>query len=266
MLKRNCIYLILLLFAIPMTSFADVGPMNRIIDWNPLAKLRITDTKSVTELSFTGARYNIETASLPVYKERFIIGSINNELEAIITNQVWEDLNADIKTLKGFDLITSEIDAKAVVAVERKQAYAALSFIPLRKDASSGKYQKLVSFTVRIRLIEKASFHRGPANIYRQNSVLASGDWYKIAVQQTGVYKITQANLSSMGINTSSIDPRNIRIYGNGGGMLPEACDEPRYDDLMENAIFVMGESDGSFDQNDYILFYGESPDTWKWD
>ncbi len=48
--------------------------------------------------------------------------------------------------------------------------------------------------------------------------------------------------------------------------MLPEPCSAPRLDDLMENAIFVAGENDGSFNQGDYILFYGESPDVWDWD
>jgi hypothetical protein len=68
-----------------------------------------------------------------------------------------------------------------------------------------------------------------------------------------------------MGINPAAIDPENIRIYGNGGGMLPESLLEFRHDDLAENNIFVEGESDGSFDPQDYILFYGESPHSWKY-
>ena len=69
-----------------------------------------------------------------------------------------------------------------------------------------------------------------------------------------------------MGIDVGSINPQNIRIYGNGGGMLPKQNSEFRYDDLVENAIAVVGESDGSFNGADYILFYGESPDTWIFD
>jgi len=266
MFRRNLIYLIILLFVLPAVSFADIGPHNRKIDWDPLTKLRITDTRSVSELSFTGARYDQATASLPVYKERFSIASVNSEVETVITNMVWEDLDADITSLEGYDLITSDIDVRTAVAVERKQAYASLSFIPLRKNLASGKYQKLISFRLQIRVIPGTSTTRSGLKSYKSNSVLASGNWYKIAVQQTGVYKITYNDLSTMGLNPSSLDPRNIRVYGNGGGMLPEPCDEPRYDDLMENAIFISGESDGSFNQNDYILFYGESPDSWEWD
>jgi hypothetical protein len=38
---------------------------------------------------------------------------------------------------------------------------------------------------------------------------------------------------------------------------------EPRTDDLAKNAIYVEGGNDGSFDENDYILFYGWGPSRW---
>ena len=100
---------------------------------------------------------------------------------------------------------------------------------------------------------------------YAANSVLKSGNWYKIGLKNTGIYKITYNDLVAMGINPPNINPKNIRIYGNGGGMLPEANSSFRFDDLHENAIFVSGEDDGTFDTKDYILFYGQSPNTWKY-
>ena len=45
--------------------------------------------------------------------------------------------------------------------------------------------------------------------------------------------------------------------------MLPRKNMVFRDDDLQENAIFISGEEDGSFDTGDYILFYGMSPNTW---
>lgn len=57
----------------------------------------------------------------------------------------------------------------------------------------------------------------------------------------------------------------NIRIYGNGPGILPENNSEMRYDDLLENAIFVSGQENGKFDNDDYILFYGQSQTIWKY-
>ena len=73
-----------------------------------------------------------------------------------------------------------------------------------------------------------------------------------------GLYKIDFDFLSNIGVNVSDIDPRKIQIYGNGGAMLPENNALFRYHDLVENPIRIVGEEDGSFDQNDFIVFYGE--------
>lgn len=92
-------------------------------------------------------------------------------------------------------------------------------------------------------------------------SVLQSGEWFKMAVDNDGVYKITYSFLRKAGLNPDEIDPRKIKIYGNGGGMLPQSNMDSRPVDLLENAIFVSGESDGKFNKEDFILFYAEGAD-----
>jgi len=89
------------------------------------------------------------------------------------------------------------------------------------------------------------------------NSVLATGQWVKFEALIEGIYKIDKAKLESFGFNVSTIDPRTIKIYNNSGKVLSEKVTTPRPIDLVENAILVVGEADGSFDQSDYILFYG---------
>ena len=96
------------------------------------------------------------------------------------------------------------------------------------------------------------------------NSVLADGNWYKFAIDTTGVFKIDRAFLQQLGISTNNLNPKKIHIYGNGGHLLPEFNGDFRYDDLQENAIFIMGEEDNSFDSNDYILFYAQGPHSWE--
>ncbi|PHR99557.1 MAG: peptidase C25 [Leeuwenhoekiella sp.] len=92
-----------------------------------------------------------------------------------------------------------------------------------------------------------------------ENSVLASGSFYKFYVDTTGVFKITRDFLRDLGMDVNRIDPRNLKIYGNGGAMLPLRNRDNTIFDPVENAIKVVGEEDGSFDNDDYVLFYGES-------
>ncbi|AXT58034.1 hypothetical protein D1815_20575 [Aquimarina sp. AD1] len=91
------------------------------------------------------------------------------------------------------------------------------------------------------------------------NSVLAKGDWYKFYIEKSGIYKITPEFLSDLGIDVTTIDPTTIKIYGNGGQMLPLKNSENEEFDLKENAIKVVGGENGFLAKNDYILFYGQS-------
>jgi len=106
------------------------------------------------------------------------------------------------------------------------------------------------------------------------NSVLANGKWIKLAITNSGIYKIDYQYLQSAGFNPDEIDPRNLKIYGNGGKMLPQPNDKSRPFGLTENAIVCVGEQDGVFNAEDYLLFYGQSSDlltydvdnaTWLW-
>jgi hypothetical protein len=99
-----------------------------------------------------------------------------------------------------------------------------------------------------------------------QSSVLSEGSWYKLSVKKDGLYKIGFDQLKKMGIDPSKTDPHKIKIFGNGGGMLPQANNAPRISDLTEDAIFVQGESDGQFNKEDYVLFYAQGPDKSSFD
>lgn len=98
---------------------------------------------------------------------------------------------------------------------------------------------------------------------YSATSILASGNWYKIAVSGPGLYKIDVSFLNKLGINTNNIPSSQIRLFGNAGGMLPEACNGLKIDDLVENSLQVTDGGDGIFNGNDYLLFYADGPDTW---
>ena len=55
----------------------------------------------------------------------------------------------------------------------------------------------------------------------QQNSVLSSGNWYKIGVAEDGIYRLSYNDFQNLGVNTSNLNVNSIKLYGNGGGMLP---------------------------------------------
>jgi hypothetical protein len=127
-------------------------------------------------------------------------------------------------------------------------------------------FRKLIGFVLALISINMVVLGGKQMSASVPHSVLATGKWIKLAIKSSGIYKITYSDLQKMGYNPATINPANIRLFGNGGGMLPEIIGTSYPDDLTENAIYVEGQADGHFDATDYILFYGKGPDTWSFD
>lgn len=98
------------------------------------------------------------------------------------------------------------------------------------------------------------------------NSLLAAGKWVRFEAPIEGIYRINKSLLQTFGIDPNTVDPRTIKIYNNSGKMLPENFNDARPEDLVENAIFVAGEQNGQFNDNDFILFYGRGNHFWEYD
>ncbi len=248
----------------------DAGVLK--IKWNaPMAFQQ--KGKLIKTLSFDGVSFIEEKGFLPslLLKEACKQGV---KMQAIVQPVLTETLSAQEEASVNKAYLTDNFDVvETYVNTYRKVPYVYSKLVPLRINKTTGKLEKLVSYRLQWQPTAELlqSVNERNANQYNKtqaftfSSVLGSGTWYKIGTAENAVYKIDKAFLQHMNIDVSSIDPRNIKIYGNGGEMLSEANSAFRYDDLTENAIYVQGEADGTFDNGDYILFYGQSPHKWKY-
>ena len=93
-----------------------------------------------------------------------------------------------------------------------------------------------------------------------------TGDWYRIEVTEEGFYKLDKQWFDNAGINTSSLDPRTIKLFTNGAKELEhQNLEYDPMDGFQEMAVQVVGESDGRFDDGDYVLFYGKGISGWEY-
>jgi hypothetical protein len=92
-----------------------------------------------------------------------------------------------------------------------------------------------------------------------------SDDWYKIVVRENGIYRVDRSMLIGAGVPANDIDPRTFRIFTGGGKTLPLDNSDSLLE-LKELPVFVSGEDDGTFDSEDFILFYGWSVNDWDYD
>ena len=77
-------------------------------------------------------------------------------------------------------------------------------------------------------------------NLFGQyNSVLSEGKWFKISTNKSGIYKLDYSSILSLGVAVNNLQISSIKLYGNGGGMLPKLNSDFRHNDLVENAINI---------------------------
>lgn len=153
------------------------------------------------------------------------------------------------------------------IGMERKRPFAVVR-IPAYTTYAPGKVGQVTSFSLDVTEGEAAPVKKLAAKTTDvTTSALAGGTWYKIGVTRTGFQKIDAAFIASMGVpNAATINPANIRIFGNGGRMLSEANFVPRISDLQENALLVNDGGDNVFNGGDYVIFYGMGPTGWDAD
>lgn len=224
---------------------------------------------SYGDYSFTIPQFNIENYQFDSYSKSikylltFNLNNIVSENNFQISNLVFETIPENqLGDLSEQNIASFKYSFKTNIA--RDKFYGQLSLTPIIKEGNT--FKKLISFSYSISHNQTNRNINSPNNVNTiQNSVLSSGNWYRFYIEKSGVYRISRSFLQSLGMNTT-VDPRKIKIYGNGGKMLPLLNSEDYPMDLAENAIQFIGESDGVFDAQDYILFYADGLDNWNED
>jgi len=262
-MRKSVFTIYFILTSLFMTAGAE--SFHRTIKWKNLQEIRVNEEDSSMVAYFDGAQYSTEFGGLPLYSECLPLPAMTSGITARLENMVYDVAPDSFTKIAGIDKVKTEIELSAAISIDRKAPFALCSFIPVRINPYNRQIECLISFDIVLSPVETNTPLKETKGGYASVSILASGNWYKISVTQTGICRIAYSDLQNMGIDPSSIDPRNIRLYGNGGGLLSESLADYRRDDLAQNSIIVSGENDGHFDQQDYILFYGESPNKWKY-
>jgi hypothetical protein len=211
---------------------------------------------------FEGADYNLEIDDLPRKMIQLSIPNFTSVTDLELVNQVYAAVtDEDVLGLLNRSILSQNVALVVRDGYFRKKKFATVSILPFRINPSSGVLEQLISFELDYTIEKETAVKTSKSASFVNNSVLSSGEWYKVSVTEDGVYRLDATFFSSMGIDYNTIDPRTIKVYGNQSGMLPALNSDNNVDDLKELAIHIEGESDGRFDEGDYLLFYGEDPD-----
>lgn len=257
MINKLLLYFVLL----PFVSFAQIkGDVT--IEWLEKSEMSFGDSK-VNVPQFAGSSYHYEPSTRSISFTLNLTESITFNGNAVqITNLVYESLTAS--QLGDLDPANIQQTPSATLKTNQsrgvKQVFLVLS--PIIKDDFG--FKRITSFSYSINSQNAARISQTNKTNVITNSVLSTGDWYQFYVEKSGVYKISKSFLQQLGLNVNAVDPKKIKIYGNGGRMVPLENGIPYPIDLAENAIQISGEIDGVFNNDDYILFYAEGVDVYN--
>lgn len=247
-----------ILFLSPVVSSGQNSlDINAVIQWNDLLN---ASEKSNDIIFFKGESFTEDMIMLPVFIDQRLVSKNSSVPQYRFSSEEVTFYSENLLLPHQIEALSEDWKTEVAIKNGGDKSYLVVSIMPLRKR--NGRIERLTSFTLSADIVRQTSTRNG-SRTFAEQSVLSEGTWYKIAIARDGIYRIDRNFLTQLGINTTALNPQNINIYGNGGRLLPVANATPRADDLVKNPIVIQGENDGVFNDNDFILFYGQGPDTW---
>ena len=253
-MKILTVYIILFIAVIGVK--AQVYSFN--VDW--AAPVKGTDYFPASLVVANANSFDVNTG-LPLMVNTFKLPSGISEEEVQVTAKIsltaaFSGGEYEIVEKSGYDAANGIIQDHYISYVD-KEPVLNVEVIPVFKD-EQGTVRKVLAYSISVDVKEKSNVLKGASaekanHGYASSSVLASGKWVKVKITGDGIYRIPYSKLREWGFD----DPAAVRVFGNGGVMLPKANNAPRFDDLREN---------GTWHHGDAVYFYGKGTVKWTYD
>ena len=148
------------------------------------------------------------------------------------------------------------------LAREAGKFFVMVKVLPFIRQAD-GKVRQVDDFDIILKQeAALAPLKSAKAGNWIDHSLLASGNWFKISVEESGIHKLSYEQLQDMGV----ANPATVRIYGSGASLLPEQYSLGYIDDLEALPLYYHKGADDLFGPGDHILFYARGPVHWNFD
>ncbi len=218
------------------------------LQWTGAERWSIGDSLSTEVIGLERAAY-LGEHHLPYYQYTLPAGEADGCLVEVKNPALVPVAADELALLAGTDLPQTPT-ASVTLSGARGQWSHRVSVFPFVEQ--EGRAMKLQSFDLELTRTKQAGKATASIHAFASQSVLSQGRFVKVRVTESGLYKLTYADLRAKGI-----DPANVRLFGYGGGVLSEDFSRPWHDDLPEVAVYDTGNA---------ILFYAQGVNKWTYD
>lgn len=238
---KKILHTILFLF-IPYLLLSQVTTLEWLED-----DIIIASEDSIDVLAFEGGQY-MDGSFLPYYlytKNLSIEEAENFEYNVSISNLSTSIITNISKVDTSY--ITEDFQVISNVTSSRREYTLEVIIVPFKSYDS--EVSKLESFQLDITTHPIIKL-KSATSWFANSSVLASGNWTKVAVKKAGIYKLSYSQLSDMGVT-----PSEVSVFTTTPGKLSTMIQD-YVDDLKEIPIY---------DGGDFILFYAQGHNVWDY-
>jgi hypothetical protein len=231
------------------------GAQTYTIQWKTPAILAISGGGETKTLDFEN------TSEVdPIRKIGYYVIRLEGEISSVSFTKVeYLACTKQEDTLLDAKLFSNKITFETQTSVARMQVHSFINVVPIVKGAD-GKLYKIKRFNLNVIKKETLNTTLARKSVISKNSVFSTGDWYKVSVNKTGVFKLDLNYIKSLGI-PSTVNPHTLQTYG-FGGILPERnAENEGFYDIPEIPMSFVGNQDDKFDASEYFLVYLEGPD-----
>ncbi|MCK4989108.1 MAG: hypothetical protein KAS29_01430, partial [Bacteroidales bacterium] len=237
---RNLFFLILIHSVILLYSQTE----NVNIQWN----------REDVHHFFPNALYEDGENTLPYFTRK--IAWTSKGMLPVVSLKVTKTTEITSSSLQGIDqtYLKKSPLLEYSLAREAGKYFVMVKVLPFIRQAD-GKVQQVDRFEI---VLEQeaalAPLKSAKAGNWIDHSLLASGSWYKISVEESGIHKLSYEQLQDLGL----ANPAAVSVYGSGATLLPEQYSQGYIDDLEALPIYIHKGEDDIFGPGDHILFYAK--------
>lgn len=248
-----------IILAISLLNYGHLFSQNYKINWENNKDYALTNGQNIKVPFFNNSdEYSLNEYYTPNFN--IVLNERIDRVEIINANTT-PLTTAELVQFRAFEIVSDKINVSRQIFIENNIQKTLISVFPYIKKGES--IHRINSFD-----LKKSTNNNRSESQYRvfedsRSSVLKDGNWFKIKVDRTGVFKLNKSFFTTNGIPTSGYNLSTLKIYGNGSGRMMENASEFRYGALQEIPIEFIGSEDNSFDTNDYISFYAKGPHQW---
>ena len=244
-------------------SYAQIAPESEVrqgvwsVDWLPMGS-------DFLPVGNWGPRDGFWLDEIPWVVWEAELNGFDGGMERLVDTETWAEIPAEELTMRQRAILMEDTSPTQWRFIEGIGTASFQFESPVfRFIAARSVFERLVQVDWAVGSTLDPAVRQERERDWPVSGPLERDNLYRLSIAEDGVYRIDRNWMVAAGLNPDTLDPRRIRLWGNGGEMLPMENSQERPLGVQATSILFSGEDDGVWDSDDALFFFGKGPNSW---